>query len=43
MLVDINGTFLWEKCKDGDPDIYIDIPKGMQKWYTEPPETVLQS
>jgi hypothetical protein len=32
---DINGVFLLGEFKKGDPDIYMDIPEGMEKLYTK--------
>jgi hypothetical protein len=32
-VVDVNGAFLLGEFKKGDPEIYMDIPEGMEKWY----------
>ncbi len=31
-VVDVNGAFLLGEFKEGDPEIDMDIPEGMQKW-----------
>ena len=33
--VDINSAFLLGEFKKGDPEIYMDLPEGMEKWYTK--------
>ena len=38
-VVDVNGAFLLGEFKEDGPEIYIEIPEGMQKWcmkFTEP-------
>ena len=40
-VVDGNGAFLLGEFKKGDPDIYMDIPEGMEKWYTKYTEPVV--
>ena len=34
-VIDVNGVFLLGEFKEGDPKIYMDIPKGMEKWYSK--------
>ena len=34
-VVDVNGAFLLGEFKEDDPKIYMDIPEGMTKWYTQ--------
>ncbi len=34
-VVDINSAFLLGEIKEGDQDIYMDTPDGMEKWYTK--------
>ena len=34
-VVDVNGAFLLGEFKEGDPEIFMEIPEGMQKWYTK--------
>ncbi len=34
-VVDVNGAFLLGELKNGDLEIYMEIPEGMQKWYTK--------
>ena len=40
-VVDVNGAFLLGEFKKGDPEIYMDIPQGMEKWYTKYTEPVV--
>ena len=38
-VVDVNGAFPLGEFKQGNPEIYMEIPEGMQKWsskFTEP-------
>ena len=32
-VVDVNGAFLLGKFKPGDPEIFMNVPEGMTKWY----------
>ena len=34
-VVDVNGAFLLGEFKPGDPYINMDIPEGIEKWYTK--------
>ena len=34
-VVDVNGAFLLGEFKPGDPEIYMEVPEGMEKWYTK--------
>ena len=34
-VVDVNGAFLVGEFKKGNPEIYMNIPEGMEKWYTK--------
>ena len=40
-VVDVNGAFLLGEFKKGDPEIYMDIPEGMEKWYTKSTELLV--
>jgi hypothetical protein len=40
-VVDVNGAFLLGEFKKGDPEIYMDTPEGMEKWYTKYTELVV--
>ena len=32
-VMDVNGAFLLGKFKPGDPEIFMNVPEGMTKWY----------
>lgn len=40
-VVDISGAFLLGEFKQGDPEIYREMAEGMQKWYIEYSELVM--
>ena len=40
-VVDINGAVLLEEFKERDPEMYMDIPEGMQMLYTTFTEQVV--
>ena len=39
-VVDVNGAFLLGEFKPGDPEIYMDVPEGMTKWYSKYTEPI---
>ena len=41
LVVDFNGAFLLGEFKKGDPEIYMDIPERMEKWYNKYTEPVV--
>ena len=40
-VVDVNGAFLLGEFKEGDPEIHMEIPEGIQKSYTKFTEPVV--
>ena len=40
-VVDVNGAFLLGEFMKRDPEIYMDIPEEMEKWYTKYTEPVV--